>query len=94
MRGDYNHPIMVIVTLYTKADCPLCRRAERVILSLQEELGFRFERQDITQDVMLYERYRFDIPVIAIDGQERFRHRVGKDELRAALGSTSRPQRP
>jgi len=85
---------MAIVTLYTKANCPLCQRAERVILSLQAELGFRFERQDITQDPTLYERYRFDIPVIAIDGQERFHHRVSKAELRAALGPTSRPQRP
>ena len=77
---------MATITLYTKAGCHLCERAERVILSVQQELGFQLERQDISQDDALWERYRFEVPVIAVDGEERFRHRVSEPELRAALG--------
>jgi glutaredoxin len=80
---------MPTITLYTKAGCHLCERAQRTILSLQRELGFQFEQRDITQDAAIWERYRFDIPVIAIDGQERFRHRVSETELRAALKRSS-----
>ncbi len=81
----YNHVGMATITLYTKAGCHLCERAERVILNVQAELSFQLERRDISQDDALWECYRFDIPVIAIDGEERFRHRVSEPELRAAL---------
>lgn len=80
---------MATITLYTKAGCHLCARAERVILSVQPEFGFQFERRDISQDAALWECYRFDIPVIAIDGEERFRHRMSEAELRAALSTAS-----
>lgn len=86
----YNHVGMVTITLYTKAGCHLCERAERVILSVQKEFGFQLERRDISQDDALWERYRCDVPVIAIDGEERFRHRVSETDLRALL-STSTP---
>jgi hypothetical protein len=47
--------------------------------------GASFELVDITQDPELERRYRTRIPVVEIDGVERFRYEVDADELREAL---------
>jgi glutaredoxin len=77
------------VTLYEKPYCSLCHKAEQTILGLQDRLGFGFERVDITQDPQLFEKYQYEIPVILIDGVERFRHRLTPEELERALRAES-----
>lgn len=81
---------MKTVTLYTKPDCPLCAKAESVLLELQSEISFRLEKIDITQDERLFEQYRYEIPVIAVDGDEVCRYRAEREVLRAALRSATR----
>jgi hypothetical protein len=44
-----------------------------------------FELVDITTDTELERQYRLRIPVVEIDGVERFRYEVDADELRAVL---------
>ena len=39
------------------------------------------EEVDITQDQELMEKYREDIPVVLVDGEEKFRHVVDPDKL-------------
>lgn len=75
------------VTLYTKPDCPLCLKAKRLLQELQPEFGFALEEVDITQDEGLYERYRWEIPVIAVEGKERLKGRIPEERLRAVLHS-------
>ncbi|MBI3660722.1 glutaredoxin family protein [Candidatus Acetothermia bacterium] len=75
------------VTLYTKPYCSLCHKAEETILGLQDRLGFLVEKIDITQDPKIFEKYQYDIPVILIDGIERFRHQVTTEELEKALAT-------
>ncbi len=67
------------ITLYAKAGCHLCDEAREYL----EELAARHrEREinlveiDIRRDVSLFERYRFRIPVIAVDGVERLEGRI------------------
>lgn len=76
---------MKTVTLYTKPDCPLCEKAETVLLEIQSEIPFRLEKIDITQDARLFEIYRYEIPVIAVDGREVCRYRAEREALRIAL---------
>ncbi|MCS6937099.1 MAG: glutaredoxin family protein [Candidatus Bipolaricaulota bacterium] len=76
---------MKTITLYTKPDCPLCEKAEAVLHELQREIPFRLEKIDITRDERLFELYRYEIPVIAINGQEVCRYCVDKESLRAVL---------
>jgi len=79
------------VTLYTKPGCQLCLKAKRLLDELRSE-GFKFEleERDITQDSTLYERYRFEIPVIAVDGVERLKGQITPEALRGCLS----PRRP
>jgi hypothetical protein len=47
--------------------------------------GSPFEIVDITTDPALEREYRERIPVVEIDGVERFRYHVDPDELRALV---------
>lgn len=76
---------MTKVTVYSKPNCHLCDEAKRAIHEAGCEGQFIFEEVNIESDPDLLERYRYDIPVIAIDGVEAFRHRVTSEEFRQAL---------
>ena len=73
------------ITLYSKPDCPLCEKAERLLRKLQREFTYEIEIVDIRNEKALFDRYCFDIPVILLHGVVRFRGRVSEEELRAAL---------
>jgi len=50
-----------------------------VLLRVRERVPFEIEKVDITGDPLLASRYRFSIPVIHVDGQFAFRHRVDEE---------------
>ena len=47
--------------------------------------GEEFELVDITSDPRLEQRYREWIPLVKVDGVERFRYELTEDDLRAIL---------
>ena len=72
------------ITFFTKPDCSLCRGALYVIERVRARVPFELESVDITasgNDAWLA-TYRDHIPVVHLNGQEVFRHRV--DERRLA----------
>jgi len=58
------------VTLYSKDDCGLCRKAEAMLRRLQKKSSFELEIVDIENDRSLFDEYWIRIPVIAMDGEE------------------------
>jgi hypothetical protein len=46
---------------------------------------YTLEEVDIEKDAELFTRYRYEIPVLCINGVEAFRHRLQADEFRAYL---------
>jgi glutaredoxin len=62
-----------IVTLYTKPGCHLCDVARSVLEEIAAEpdqfRSFQFDEVDIRHDANMFERYRYRIPVITIDGE-------------------------
>ena len=69
------------VTLYTRAGCHLCDDA----LALLQKHGLQPRQQDIDADDGLRERYNTCVPVVVIDGKERFRGRVNEMLLKRLL---------
>lgn len=72
------------LTLYAKAGCHLCEVAHGVVdevLRAHPQLAARLEVVDITTDSALMQRFRHDIPVLALDGVPLFRHRVDPARL-------------
>ena len=80
---------MHVVTLYAKAGCHLCDEAraylEDALADLSQELDLR--ETDIRTDPAIFERYRYRIPVIAVDGVERLEGRISDDAVRELLRS-------
>lgn len=80
----------MVVTLYAKAGCHLCDEARDLLEDLASEVEFELREVDIRGDVALFERYRYRIPVIAIDGREALEGRIGSQELAEALHTAAR----
>ncbi|HZN35868.1 MAG TPA: glutaredoxin family protein [Pirellulaceae bacterium] len=69
------------VVLYTRQGCHLCDDAR----SLLERYGLKPSLVDIDADPQLRVRYTECVPVVEIDGRERFRGRVNEVLLRRLL---------
>jgi len=69
------------ITIYSKPDCHLCDRAKQVVDRCRAKVEFAIEVVDISQNPELLERYRDDIPVILLDGNEIARHFVRERQL-------------
>ena len=80
----------VRVVLYTKPVCGLCDEMKAVMNSAGCDELYTLEEVDIEQDARLFEQYRYEIPVLCINGVEAFRHRLAADEFKAYVTSLSR----
>lgn len=58
------------VTLYTRAGCGLCEKADAILKRLREQGRFEIEYVDLDADADADKRYWARIPVIAVDGEE------------------------
>jgi len=81
---------MVRAVLYTKKDCGLCEKMKDQMAQANCSELYTLEEVDIESDPKLFTRYKFDIPVLSINGVEAFRHRLSADEFRAYITSLSR----
>ncbi len=75
------------VTFFTKPDCTLCDGAMFVIRRVRAHVDFELASVDITAagNEKWFEAYRHDIPVVHLNGEEVFRHRVDERRLRELL---------
>jgi glutaredoxin len=67
--------------MYTRSGCCLCGQAK----SMLERHGMDVVEIDIDADPLLHERYTDCVPVVMIDGKERFRGRIDERLLRRLL---------
>lgn len=73
------------MVLYTKPNCHLCDEMKAELKKAGCDNLYRLEEINIESDPALLERYRFDIPVLQINGVEAFRHRLQADQFRTAI---------
>jgi glutaredoxin len=77
------------VVLYTKSNCGLCDEMKAQIALAQCDEMYSLEEVDIELDPELYARYRYEIPVLCVNGVEAFRHRLQAEDFRAYITSLS-----
>ena len=86
------------VELFSKPHCPLCDDAKEILRRVQGQVPFELVEVNIESDPALFARYRYDIPVVHIDGSRAFKHRVEEAELLQRLnrhrGTTVAPADP
>ena len=73
------------VIVYSRPGCHLCDEAKAVIQNAGCSDNFTLEEINIESDDELLRKYKYDIPVITIDGIEAFRHRVNVDEFKKSV---------
>jgi glutaredoxin len=77
---------MLHVTLYSKAGCHLCDEARAHLEEVAETHDdIEIDEVDIRRDPELFERYRYRIPVIVVDGVERLEGRIEAAEVGALV---------
>lgn len=74
------------VTFYTKPGCHLCEQAEELLEDARQDYELQTTSVDITSDLAVFERYKYEIPVIAVEGGGTVSGRIAMDSLLQALG--------
>jgi hypothetical protein len=77
------------VVLYGKAGCHLCEEARAEILAVKARREFDLKEVDVSLDPVLHARYGELIPVVTVDGEERFTYHVDRDELEHLLATVN-----
>ncbi len=76
------------IVLVSRADCHLCHQAA----ALLARLGLPFDSLDVDADPDLCARYTDCVPVVVIDGKERFRGQIDELLLRRLLAQRDASQ--
>jgi predicted thioredoxin/glutaredoxin len=80
----------MVIELYSKPNCSLCEDARAALLGLRARHAFELVERDVRSDPSLWERFRYDVPVVLIDGEVAYRHRVDPEEMERRLTSAGR----
>ena len=73
------------VIVYSRPGCHLCDEARTTIQNAGCSERFTLEEINIESDDELLRKFKYDIPVVTIDGVEAFRHRVDPATFRRKL---------
>jgi glutaredoxin len=73
------------VTLYTRPGCHLCDEAKFAITPLLSEFGASLREVNIDADIVLKERYDWDVPVIFIGPKKAAKHHVDLEQFRRQI---------
>ncbi len=79
---------MITVTLYTRADCELCKHAEEDIKALQETIPHQLAIIDIDSDPVLRDKFDLEIPVVET-GPFKLKAPFTRQELQMTLGAAA-----
>ena len=78
------------VVLYTKPGCGLCDQMKAEMKTAGVDNLYTLEELNIETDDELFARYRYDIPVLFLNGAEAFRHRLKPVDFASYVTSLSR----
>lgn len=77
----------IILEIYSKDNCQLCDELKEVVKKVNQKINFQIKEIDITKDPEIFEKYKYDIPVVHINGVIAFKHRITEAELIKKLNS-------
>jgi glutaredoxin len=76
---------VIELTLYSRADCHLCREMEAVIAGELAGFPARLQKLDIGGNAELEKRFGTEVPVLFVNGRKAFKYRCTARELRKRL---------
>jgi hypothetical protein len=82
---------LIEITLYTRADCGLCREMETVLAQELPRFMVNFARIEIDGSPDLEARFGQEVPVLFVNQRKAFKYRCTAIELRRRLLHEVRP---
>jgi glutaredoxin len=82
---------MVSVELYSKPGCHLCDIMKGSLEQIRKRFPFEFREITIREGDQYFERFKDRIPVLFIDNEFAFQHRLPEDQFIEKLKSLSKP---
>jgi len=79
------------IEIYSRPGCHLCDEAKDVIEPFRKRYRFELSVTDVDSSAALRAAYGTEIPVVMINGQEAFRHRVDAKALEGKLKELCNP---
>ena len=73
------------IKFYTKPKCSLCNEARILLKKLEKEYFLDVEEVNILNDPTLYERYKYEIPVLSFPDLSQLQGRIEQETLREKL---------
>jgi len=78
-------PASIRIEIYSRPGCHLCDDAKNVIEPFVRPYSISLTVTDVDSDAALRQAYGWEIPVVIINGEEAFRHRVDRPALERKL---------
>ncbi|KAA3600101.1 MAG: glutaredoxin family protein [Calditrichaeota bacterium] len=78
------------IDIYSKEDCSLCEVAKAEILKFKGKYNFQINEIDITKDSEIFEKFKYEIPVIFVNGKKLFKYKVEPERLEFHLNNESK----
>lgn len=81
------------IIVYSKPDCCLCEEVKEQLKKLQTSHQFVWREINILEDPAASKRFRYEIPVIFVDGQKAFTYHLDENrfiQLLQAAGTERR----
>jgi glutaredoxin len=78
-------PEPILVDIYSRPGCHLCDEARAVVEPFRKDNALVLRIINVESSADLENRFGSDIPVVFINGEEAFRHRVDRTELERKL---------
>jgi glutaredoxin len=75
----------IVVELYTKQECSLCRVMRSVLRRVAQEYPLTIKEIDIEEDPTLQARFAEQVPVLYLNGRKAFKYRLSEAALRRKL---------
>lgn len=82
----------VEIHVYLKSGCSLCDDALALLAEVSSQWRFTVRAHDILEDGELFQKYRYAVPVLVMQGLERLRLGFNRQELEAALLASGCPR--
>ena len=74
-----------LVEIYSKPGCHLCDEAKEVLIKAKKKFDMEIKEINIEEDHELFQKYRYDIPVIWINGRKTYKYRIDPADLHRRL---------
>jgi hypothetical protein len=78
-------PVILPIKFYTKPKCSLCDVVGAFLTQLKKTYPLSVEEINILDDPDLYERYKYEIPVLLFPDQSQLQGRIDGRQLKKKL---------